>query len=172
MPSENLQSEPAAFVAFRHITANSTIGIQCGISTPICPRRQSTTESRSRLYSHFLEPFKNLSLRPPRFEARSSNLSFVKAEATTPVLSPPSVGIDLSKAFAKEVSRRRDNGKKYCVLLFNDDYNKREHVVQSLLKVVNGLDLSSALAIMLQAHNNGMAVRAFLNLTFLQRTTF
>jgi len=44
------------------------------------------------------------------------------------------------------------------VLLHNDDYNKREYVVQVLLKVVEGYTVEDALNVMQEAHIHGMAV--------------
>mmetsp|Transcript_1335 Transcript_1335/g.2727 ORF Transcript_1335/g.2727 Transcript_1335/m.2727 type:complete len:186 (-) Transcript_1335:1735-2292(-) len=46
----------------------------------------------------------------------------------------------------------------YKVLLHNDDYNKREYVVQVLLKVVEGYTVEDALNVMQEAHIHGMAV--------------
>ncbi|CAI9113623.1 OLC1v1014258C1 [Oldenlandia corymbosa var. corymbosa] len=46
----------------------------------------------------------------------------------------------------------------YRVLLHNDNYNKREYVVQVLMKVIPGMTLDNAVNIMQEAHYNGMAV--------------
>ncbi|WPT13254.1 ATP-dependent Clp protease adapter protein CLPS1 [Picochlorum sp. SENEW3] len=46
----------------------------------------------------------------------------------------------------------------FKVLLHNDDYNKREYVVQVLLKVVEGYTVEDALNVMQEAHIHGMAV--------------
>jgi Uncharacterized conserved protein len=47
---------------------------------------------------------------------------------------------------------------RYRVLLHNDDFNSMEYVVQSLLEVVNVLTQPQAVEIMLEAHNNGVAL--------------
>jgi len=43
-------------------------------------------------------------------------------------------------------------------LLHNDDYNRREYVVQVLLKVVEGFTVEDALNVMQEAHYNGLAL--------------
>ncbi|MFN5855550.1 MAG: ATP-dependent Clp protease adapter ClpS [Pseudanabaenaceae cyanobacterium] len=47
---------------------------------------------------------------------------------------------------------------RYRVLLHNDDYNSMEHVVESLLQVVNSLTQPQAVDIMMEAHMNGCAL--------------
>ncbi|NJK35692.1 MAG: ATP-dependent Clp protease adapter ClpS [Oscillatoriales cyanobacterium SM2_2_1] len=47
---------------------------------------------------------------------------------------------------------------RYRVLLHNDDYNTMEHVVQSLMQVVNGLTQPQAVDIMMEAHSAGVAL--------------
>ena len=46
----------------------------------------------------------------------------------------------------------------YRVLLHNDAVNKREYVVQVLLKVVDGMSLERAYDIMSEAHQYGLAL--------------
>jgi ATP-dependent Clp protease adaptor protein ClpS len=46
----------------------------------------------------------------------------------------------------------------YRVMLHNDNYNKREYVVQVLMKVIPGMTLDTAVNIMQEAHHNGLAV--------------
>lgn len=46
----------------------------------------------------------------------------------------------------------------YRVILHNDNYNKREYVVQVLMKVIPGMTLDNAVNIMQEAHHNGLAV--------------
>ncbi|OMO90231.1 Adaptor protein ClpS, core [Corchorus capsularis] len=46
----------------------------------------------------------------------------------------------------------------YRVILHNDNFNKREYVVQVLMKVIPGMSLDNAVNIMQEAHYNGMAV--------------
>ncbi|KAM7270159.1 hypothetical protein ACFE04_029373 [Oxalis oulophora] len=46
----------------------------------------------------------------------------------------------------------------YRVMLHNDNLNKREYVVQVLMKVIPGMTLDNAVNIMQEAHHNGLAV--------------
>ncbi len=46
----------------------------------------------------------------------------------------------------------------YRVLLHNDDFNTMEHVVEVLIKTIPAMQMPQATEIMLEAHNNGMAV--------------
>ncbi|XP_058727283.1 ATP-dependent Clp protease adapter protein CLPS1, chloroplastic-like [Vicia villosa] len=46
----------------------------------------------------------------------------------------------------------------YRVMLHNDNYNKREYVVQVLMKVIPGMTVDIAVNIMQEAHYNGLAV--------------
>jgi ATP-dependent Clp protease adaptor protein ClpS len=43
-------------------------------------------------------------------------------------------------------------------MLHNDNYNRREYVVQVLLKVVDGTTVDDAVNIMQEAHINGLAM--------------
>jgi len=47
---------------------------------------------------------------------------------------------------------------RYRVLLHNDDYNSMEYVVQTLMKTVPSITQPQAVSIMMEAHNNGMAL--------------
>mmetsp|Transcript_34845 Transcript_34845/g.112376 ORF Transcript_34845/g.112376 Transcript_34845/m.112376 type:complete len:149 (-) Transcript_34845:568-1014(-) len=49
-------------------------------------------------------------------------------------------------------------GKKFKLLLFNDNMNKREYVAKILQATVPGLTAADAYVIMQKAHQNGMAV--------------
>ncbi|KAL5583065.1 hypothetical protein UlMin_015507 [Ulmus minor] len=46
----------------------------------------------------------------------------------------------------------------YRVILHNDNFNKREYVVQVLMKVIPGMTLDNAINIMQEAHYNGLSV--------------
>lgn len=46
----------------------------------------------------------------------------------------------------------------YRVMLHNDNFNKREYVVQVLMKVIPGMRVDIAVNIMQEAHINGLAV--------------
>ena len=45
----------------------------------------------------------------------------------------------------------------YRVILHNDDHNTMDHVVESLVRCVPSLTVESAAAIMIEAHNEGLA---------------
>lgn len=47
---------------------------------------------------------------------------------------------------------------RYRVLLHNDDFNSMEYVVDVLMKTVNSLSEPQAVSIMMEAHNNGIAL--------------
>ncbi|KGN64109.1 ATP-dependent Clp protease adapter protein CLPS1, chloroplastic [Cucumis sativus] len=57
-----------------------------------------------------------------------------------------------------DVRKSRKTSPPYRVLLHNDNFNKREYVVQVLMKVIPGMTLDNAVNIMQEAHYNGMAV--------------
>ncbi|CAO2830037.1 unnamed protein product [Amaranthus hypochondriacus] len=46
----------------------------------------------------------------------------------------------------------------YRVMLHNDNFNKREYVVQVLMKVIPGMTVDNAVNIMQEAHHNGLSV--------------
>ncbi|KAI4350888.1 hypothetical protein L6164_005294 [Bauhinia variegata] len=57
-----------------------------------------------------------------------------------------------------DLRKSRKTSPPYRVLLHNDNYNKREYVVQVLMKVIPGMTLDNAVNIMQEAHYNGMSV--------------
>ncbi|GER51588.1 ATP-dependent Clp protease adapter protein clpS [Striga asiatica] len=57
-----------------------------------------------------------------------------------------------------DLRKSRKMSPPYRVLLHNDDQNKREYVVQVLMKVIDGMTLDNAVNIMQEAHYNGMSV--------------
>lgn len=57
-----------------------------------------------------------------------------------------------------DIRKSRKISPPYRVLLHNDNYNKREYVVQVLMKVIPGMTLDIAVNIMQEAHHNGLAV--------------
>ncbi|KAK9278983.1 hypothetical protein L1049_028565 [Liquidambar formosana] len=57
-----------------------------------------------------------------------------------------------------DLRKSRKMSPPYRVLLHNDNYNKREYVVQVLMKVIPGMTLDNAVNIMQEAHYNGLAV--------------
>ncbi|GMY18314.1 ATP-dependent Clp protease adapter protein CLPS1, chloroplastic isoform X3 [Fagus crenata] len=57
-----------------------------------------------------------------------------------------------------DLRKSRKTAPPYRVILHNDNYNKREYVVQVLMKVIPGMTLDIAVNIMQEAHYNGLAV--------------
>ena len=60
--------------------------------------------------------------------------------------------------YANRRETRRRRPPSYRVLLHNDNVNKREYVVQVLLRVVEGYTVEDALNVMQEAHFNGLAL--------------
>ncbi|KAB2633700.1 hypothetical protein D8674_029947 [Pyrus ussuriensis x Pyrus communis] len=57
-----------------------------------------------------------------------------------------------------DVRKSRKMSPPYRVMLHNDNYNKREYVVQVLMKVIPGMTVDIAVNVMQEAHHNGLAV--------------
>lgn len=55
-------------------------------------------------------------------------------------------------------TEKLDPGKKYRVLLFNDENNTREYVIEVLMKYIPGMSPEMAKEITARAHNTGMAI--------------
>jgi ATP-dependent Clp protease adaptor protein ClpS len=55
-------------------------------------------------------------------------------------------------------STSRQLAPKYRVLLHNDDFNGMEYVAQVLMSTIPQLTQPQAVSIMMEAHNNGMAL--------------
>ena len=64
----------------------------------------------------------------------------------------------MSTETIERTSTVRKIAPRYRVLLHNDDFNPMEHVVRSLLEVVNSLTQPQAVDIMMEAHANGIAL--------------
>ncbi|XP_020234631.1 ATP-dependent Clp protease adapter protein CLPS1, chloroplastic [Cajanus cajan] len=57
-----------------------------------------------------------------------------------------------------DLKKSRKTAPPYRVILHNDNFNKREYVVQVLMKVIPGMTLDNAVNIMQEAHYNGLSV--------------
>ncbi|XP_009356351.1 ATP-dependent Clp protease adapter protein CLPS1, chloroplastic isoform X1 [Pyrus x bretschneideri] len=57
-----------------------------------------------------------------------------------------------------DLRKSRKTAPPYRVILHNDNFNKREYVVQVLMKVIPGMTLDNAVNIMQEAHHNGLSV--------------
>lgn len=56
------------------------------------------------------------------------------------------------------LGKKRKMSPPFRVMLHNDNVNKREYVVQVLMKVIPGMTLDNAVNIMQEAHYNGLSV--------------
>nr|ACG45478.1 ATP-dependent Clp protease adaptor protein ClpS containing protein [Zea mays] len=57
-----------------------------------------------------------------------------------------------------DVKKSRKMTPPFRVILHNDNHNRREYVVQVLMKVIPGMTVDNALSIMQEAHVNGLSV--------------
>ncbi|XP_073295558.1 ATP-dependent Clp protease adapter protein CLPS1, chloroplastic-like [Primulina huaijiensis] len=57
-----------------------------------------------------------------------------------------------------DLRKSRKMSPPFRVMLHNDNYNKREYVVQVLMKVIPGMTLDNAVNIMQEAHHNGLSM--------------
>eukprot|EP00245_Coleochaete_scutata_P002748 TRINITY_DN1382_c0_g1_i1.p1 TRINITY_DN1382_c0_g1~~TRINITY_DN1382_c0_g1_i1.p1 ORF type:complete len:293 (-),score=42.12 TRINITY_DN1382_c0_g1_i1:163-987(-) len=73
-----------------------------------------------------------------------------------PVIDRPTPGRE--SEFDLGVVRKKKQSPPYRVLLHNDNFNRREYVVQVLMKVIPSMTVDLAVNIMQEAHVNGMAV--------------
>lgn len=64
----------------------------------------------------------------------------------------------LSQLVSSFSRKSRKMSPPYRVMLHNDNFNKREYVVQVLMKVIPGMTVDNAVNIMQEAHHNGLAV--------------
>ncbi|KAK9188471.1 hypothetical protein WN944_019874 [Citrus x changshan-huyou] len=63
-----------------------------------------------------------------------------------------------SRFYKTSAGKKRKTSPPYRVILHNDNFNKREYVVQVLMKVIPGMTLDNAVNIMQEAHYNGLSV--------------
>lgn len=57
-----------------------------------------------------------------------------------------------------ECRKKKKMSPPYRVMLHNDNFNKREYVVQVLMKAIPGMTVDIAVNVMNEAHINGLAV--------------
>ncbi|EFJ23656.1 hypothetical protein SELMODRAFT_142341 [Selaginella moellendorffii] len=57
-----------------------------------------------------------------------------------------------------DLRKKKKMAPPYRVILHNDNFNRREYVVQVLMKVIPGMTLDNAVNIMQEAHHNGLSV--------------
>jgi len=56
------------------------------------------------------------------------------------------------------VDKSKKFGPIYKVMLHNDNFNRREYVVQVLLKVIDSMQVDDAVNVMQEAHESGIAL--------------
>eukprot|EP00897_Mesotaenium_endlicherianum_P007473 jgi/Mesen1/6754/ME000344S06037 len=56
-----------------------------------------------------------------------------------------------------DLKKKKKTSPPYRVMLHNDNFNRREYVVQVLMKVIPGMTVDNAVNIMQEAHVNGLA---------------
>lgn len=56
-----------------------------------------------------------------------------------------------------DVKRKKKTSPPYRVMLHNDSFNRREYVVQVLMKVIPGMTVDIAVNVMQEAHVNGIS---------------
>ncbi|CAI9275496.1 unnamed protein product [Lactuca saligna] len=88
-----------------------------------------------------------MTMAPPRLEKGAGVLDKPVIEKTTP-----------GRESEFDLRKSRKMAPPYRVMLHNDNYNKREYVVQVLMKVIPGMTVDNAVNIMQEAHINGLSV--------------
>eukprot|EP00270_Netrium_digitus_P016144 TRINITY_DN5753_c0_g3_i1.p1 TRINITY_DN5753_c0_g3~~TRINITY_DN5753_c0_g3_i1.p1 ORF type:complete len:176 (-),score=25.95 TRINITY_DN5753_c0_g3_i1:174-701(-) len=71
-----------------------------------------------------------------------------------PVIERPSPG----RESEFDLKKKKKMSPPYRVMLHNDNFNRREYVVQVLMKVIPGMTVDNAVNIMQEAHVNGVSV--------------
>ncbi|KAM0900274.1 hypothetical protein ACQ4PT_020742 [Festuca glaucescens] len=93
---------------------------------------------------------------------RSTNVAFpiviTSAGKGGGVLDRPAEKVSPGRQSEFDVKKSRKMSPPFRVVLHNDNENRREYVVQVLMKVIPGMTVDNAVNIMQEAHVNGMAV--------------
>ncbi|KAF0900593.1 hypothetical protein E2562_033115 [Oryza meyeriana var. granulata] len=116
--------------------------------------------SASRLSNHHAVAGERYSI----YRGRCPNLAIPMALAAAApgkgggVLDRPIEKVTPGRQSEFDVRKSRKMTPPYRVLLHNDNYNRREYVVQVLMKVIPGMTLDNAVNIMQEAHVNGLSV--------------
>ncbi|KAK6795789.1 hypothetical protein RDI58_009244 [Solanum bulbocastanum] len=71
---------------------------------------------------------------------------------------PNNSQVPISTGRKPQLRKSRKMSPPYRVMLHNDNFNKREYVVQVLMKVIPGMTVDNAVNIMQEAHHNGLSV--------------
>uniref|UniRef100_A0ACD6AC42 Uncharacterized protein n=2 Tax=Avena sativa TaxID=4498 RepID=A0ACD6AC42_AVESA len=102
--------------------------------------------------------------RSSTYRRRSTNVAFpIVITAAAPgkgggVLDRPTEKVSPGRQSEFDVKKSRKMSPPFRVVLHNDNENRREYVVQVLMKVIPGMTVDNAVNIMQEAHVNGMAV--------------
>ncbi|XP_051187952.1 ATP-dependent Clp protease adapter protein CLPS1, chloroplastic [Lolium perenne] len=96
------------------------------------------------------------------YRRRSTNVAFpiviTAAGKGGGVLDRPAEKVSPGRQSEFDVKKSRKMSPPFRVVLHNDNENRREYVVQVLMKVIPGMTVDNAVNIMQEAHVNGMAV--------------
>ncbi|KAK1607768.1 hypothetical protein QYE76_031441 [Lolium multiflorum] len=95
------------------------------------------------------------------YRRRSTNVAFpivITAAGKGGVLDRPAEKVSPGRQSEFDVKKSRKMSPPFRVVLHNDNENRREYVVQVLMKVIPGMTVDNAVNIMQEAHVNGMAV--------------
>ncbi|KAK1437968.1 hypothetical protein QVD17_03769 [Tagetes erecta] len=121
----------------------------CGRLAP-SPKRtvlHSKPGEKYLLYKQSTKWITVMTMAPPRLEKGAGVLDKPVIEKTTP-----------GRESEFDLKKSRKMAPPYRVMLHNDNYNKREYVVQVLMKVIPGMTVDNAVNIMQEAHINGLSV--------------
>ncbi|KAL8208117.1 hypothetical protein R6Q57_007529 [Mikania cordata] len=121
----------------------------CGRFAPK-PNRGLLHSKSGDKYQHLKQSTKwvmVITMAPPRLEKGGGVLDKPVIEKTTP-----------GRESEFDLKKSRKMAPPYRVMLHNDNYNKREYVVQVLMKVIPGMTVDNAVNIMQEAHINGLSV--------------
>ncbi|XP_076889042.1 ATP-dependent Clp protease adapter protein CLPS1, chloroplastic-like [Bidens hawaiensis] len=88
-----------------------------------------------------------MTMAPPRLEKGGGVMDKPVIEKTTP-----------GRESEFDLKKSRKMAPPYRVMLHNDNFNKREYVVQVLMKVIPGMTVDNAVNIMQEAHVNDLSV--------------
>ncbi|XP_076930783.1 ATP-dependent Clp protease adapter protein CLPS1, chloroplastic-like [Bidens hawaiensis] len=118
----------------------------CGRLAP-SPLLHSKSGDKYLLYNQSIKWITVMTMAPPRLEKGGGVLDKPVIEKTTP-----------GRESEFDLKKSKKMSPPYRVMLHNDNYNKREYVVQVLMKVIPGMTVDNAVNIMQEAHVNGLSV--------------
>ncbi|GJP33629.1 hypothetical protein CLOM_g18146 [Closterium sp. NIES-68] len=153
--------------------ASRAVVASCQLRTTICANASfpaSPSASPAASSSAFVCRIAATTARPPTSSsarassagtspARASPVRAVRAakDSGGGLLDKPVVAPTPGRESEFDLTKQRKKSPLYRVMLHNDNFNRREYVVQVLMKCVPGMTVDQAVNIMQEAHVNGMA---------------